>query len=137
MEVHPSAPAKAVPEFIAYAKANPGRINMASSGIGSTNHLAGELFKMMTGVNLVHVPYRGGGPALLAFYGFPAEHWKHLRTTNVIKSSFVTVRHRTVRSKGCLSNKTALAMIFKLAEAAEEAGAVSTVTTSCQKSFSA
>jgi len=56
--------------------------------------------------------------ALLAFYDFPAEHWKHLRTTNVIESSFATVRHRTVRSKGCLSNKTALAMIFKLAEAA-------------------
>jgi putative transposase len=56
---------------------------------------------------------------LLAFYDFPAEHWKHLRTTNVIESSFATVRHRTVRSKGCLSNKTALAMIFKLGEAAE------------------
>jgi putative transposase len=58
--------------------------------------------------------------ALLAFYDFPAEHWKHLRTTNVIESSFATVRHRTARSKGCLSNKTALAMIFKLAEAAEK-----------------
>ena len=58
--------------------------------------------------------------ALLAFYDFPAEHWKHLRTTNVIESSFATVRHRTVRSKGCLSNKTALAMIFKLAESAEK-----------------
>jgi putative transposase len=58
--------------------------------------------------------------ALLAFYDFPAEHWKHLRTTNVIESSFATIRHRTVRAKGCLSNKTALAMIFKLAEAAEK-----------------
>jgi putative transposase len=58
--------------------------------------------------------------ALLAFYDFPAEHWKHLRTTNVIESSFATIRHRTVRSKGCPSNKTALAMIFKLAEAAEK-----------------
>ena len=58
--------------------------------------------------------------ALLAFYDFPAEHWKHLRTTNVIESTFATVRHRTVRSKGCLSNKTALAMIFKVAEAAEK-----------------
>jgi hypothetical protein len=58
--------------------------------------------------------------ALLAFYDFPAEHWKHVRTTNVIESSFATVRHRTIRSKGCLSNKTALAMIFKLAEAAEK-----------------
>ncbi len=58
--------------------------------------------------------------ALLAFYNFPAEHWKHLRTTNVIESAFATVRHRTVRSKGCLSNKTALAMVFKLAEDAEK-----------------
>ena len=58
--------------------------------------------------------------ALLAFYDFPAEHWKHLRTTNPIESTFATVRHRTVRSRGCLSNKTALAMIFKLAEAAEK-----------------
>ena len=58
--------------------------------------------------------------ALLAFYDFPAEHWKHLRTTNPIESTFATIRHRTVRAKGCLSNKTALAMIFKLAEAAEK-----------------
>jgi len=57
--------------------------------------------------------------ALLAFYDFPAEHWSHLRTTNPIESTFATVRHRTIRSKGCLSNKTALAMIFKLAQAAE------------------
>ena len=60
--------------------------------------------------------------ALLAFYDFPAEHWKHLRTTNPIESTFATVRHRTIRSKGCLSNKTALAMVFKLAEAAERNG---------------
>ena len=58
--------------------------------------------------------------ALLAFYDFPAEHWKHLRTTNPIESAFATIRHRTTRSKGCLSNKTALAMIFKLAQAAEK-----------------
>ena len=58
--------------------------------------------------------------ALLAFYDFPAEHWKHLRTTNPIESTFATVRHRTVRAKGCLSNKTALAMIFKLVEAAQK-----------------
>ena len=57
--------------------------------------------------------------ALLAFYDFPAEHWKHLRTTNPIESTFATIRHRTVRSRNCLSNKTALAMIFKLAQAAE------------------
>ena len=58
--------------------------------------------------------------ALLAFYDFPAEHWKHLRTSNPIESTFATVRHRTVRTKGCLSNKTALAMIFKLAQVAEK-----------------
>ena len=57
---------------------------------------------------------------MLAFYDFPAEHWKHLRTSNPIESTFATVRHRTVRTKGCLSNKTALAMIFKLAQAAEK-----------------
>jgi tripartite-type tricarboxylate transporter receptor subunit TctC len=62
--VNPSLPTRTVPELIAYAKANPGRINMASAGNGTTSHLAGELFKMMTGVNMVHVPYRGGGPAL-------------------------------------------------------------------------
>src|SRR5690348_7996762 len=58
--------------------------------------------------------------ALLAFYDFPAEHWKHLRTTNPIESTFATVRHRTVRSKGCLSNRTATAMVLKLAQAAEK-----------------
>ena len=65
MEVHPSVPTKTVPEFIAYAKGNPGRINMASSGNGTVPHLAGELFKMMTGVDMVHVPYRGGTAALV------------------------------------------------------------------------
>jgi tripartite-type tricarboxylate transporter receptor subunit TctC len=64
MVVNPSVPAKTVPEFIAYAKANLGKINMASAGIGSTTHVLGELFKMMTGVNIVHVPYRGQAPAL-------------------------------------------------------------------------
>jgi len=57
---------------------------------------------------------------LLAFYDFPAEHWKHLRTTNPIESTFATVRHRTIRSKGCLSNRTALAMVFKLVEGAQK-----------------
>src|SRR5262245_54624070 len=65
MVVNPSVPAKSVPEFIAYAKANPGKISMASAGIGSGPHIAGELFKMMAGVNLVHVPYRGSGPAFV------------------------------------------------------------------------
>ena len=62
--VHPSVPVKTVPELIAYAKANPGKLNMASSGNGSTIHMSGELFKMLTGINMVHVPYRGGAPAL-------------------------------------------------------------------------
>jgi tripartite-type tricarboxylate transporter receptor subunit TctC len=69
MLVHPSVPAKTVPEFIAYAKANPGKINMASAGNGTAPHLAGELFKMMAGVDIVHVPYRGGGPALTDLLG--------------------------------------------------------------------
>jgi tripartite-type tricarboxylate transporter receptor subunit TctC len=64
MEVNPSDPAKTVPEFIADAKASPGRISMASPGIGTGAHMSGELFKMMTGVNMVHVPYRGDAPAL-------------------------------------------------------------------------
>jgi tripartite-type tricarboxylate transporter receptor subunit TctC len=69
MLVHPSVPAKTVPEFIAYAKANPGKINLASGGIGGPSHVAGELFKMMAGIDLVHVPYRGGGPALTDLLG--------------------------------------------------------------------
>jgi tripartite-type tricarboxylate transporter receptor subunit TctC len=69
MEVHPSFPAKNVPEFIANAKANPGKINMVSAGNGTAAHLAIELFKMMTGVDIVHVPYRGGAPAMTDLLG--------------------------------------------------------------------
>jgi tripartite-type tricarboxylate transporter receptor subunit TctC len=65
MEVNPAVPAKTVAEFIAYAKANPGKVNMASSGVGTSVHLSGALFMMMTGVNMVHVPYRGAAPALV------------------------------------------------------------------------
>jgi tripartite-type tricarboxylate transporter receptor subunit TctC len=64
MEVNPEVPIKTVPEFIAYSKANPGKINMASAGIGNSTHMAGELFKMMTGADMTHVPYRGSAPAL-------------------------------------------------------------------------
>jgi len=64
MQMNPSVPVKTVPEFIAYAKANPDKINMGSAGTGSSNHVSGELFKMMTGVRMVHVPYRGAAPAL-------------------------------------------------------------------------
>jgi len=67
--VHPSFPAKTVPEFIAYAKANPGKIDFASAGVGSVSHMAGELFKAMAGVNLVHVPYRGLAPAITDLLG--------------------------------------------------------------------
>jgi tripartite-type tricarboxylate transporter receptor subunit TctC len=69
MVVHPSVPATTIPEFIAYAKANPGKVNMASAGTGAPSHVTGELFKMMAGVNMVHVPYRSGGPALTDLLG--------------------------------------------------------------------
>jgi tripartite-type tricarboxylate transporter receptor subunit TctC len=69
MVVHPSVPANTVPELIAYAKANPGKVNMASPGIATPGHVAGELFKMMTGIDMVHVPYRGGSPALADLIG--------------------------------------------------------------------
>jgi tripartite-type tricarboxylate transporter receptor subunit TctC len=69
MLVHPSVSAKTVPEFIAYAKANPGKINMASGGNGAPSHVFGELFKMSAGVNMVHVPYRGASPAVTALLG--------------------------------------------------------------------
>jgi tripartite-type tricarboxylate transporter receptor subunit TctC len=69
MAVHPLVPAKSVPEFIAYAKKNPGKINMASGGIGTANHVSGELFKLLTGVDMVHVPYRGVAPSLVDLIG--------------------------------------------------------------------
>jgi tripartite-type tricarboxylate transporter receptor subunit TctC len=69
LEVHPSVAANTVPELIAYAKANPGKLNMASAGNGTSQHISGELFKMMTGVNMQHVPYRGAGPALTDMIG--------------------------------------------------------------------
>jgi tripartite-type tricarboxylate transporter receptor subunit TctC len=69
VEVNPSVPVKTIPEFIAYAKANPGKINMGTGGTGTSQHVSGELFKMMTGVNLVHVPYRGSAPMLTDLLG--------------------------------------------------------------------
>jgi tripartite-type tricarboxylate transporter receptor subunit TctC len=69
MVINPSVPAKSVPEFIEYAKANPGKINYASAGIGTSQHMAGELFKMMTGINMVHIPHRGSAPALTSVLG--------------------------------------------------------------------
>jgi tripartite-type tricarboxylate transporter receptor subunit TctC len=73
MVVNPSVPARTAPEFIAYAKANPGKINMASVGNGTTPHMAGELFKMMAGVDMLHVPYRGASPALTDLIGGRAQ----------------------------------------------------------------
>jgi tripartite-type tricarboxylate transporter receptor subunit TctC len=69
MVVNPSVPAQTVPEFIAYAKANPGKVNMASPGVGTSVHLSGELFKMMTGIDMVHVPYKGSAPSLTDLIG--------------------------------------------------------------------
>src|SRR5262249_59900729 len=73
MEVAPSVPAKTVPEFIAYVKSNPGTISMASGGSGSMSHVGGELFKLMTHVDMLHVPYRGGAPALTDLIGGPVQ----------------------------------------------------------------
>ena len=86
--VNPMIPAKTLPEFIAYAKANPGRINMASAGNGTPSHVAGEMFKMMAGINMVHVPYRGSAPAFTDLLGGqvhvflvnPATSLEHIRT---------------------------------------------------------
>src|SRR5213078_1236916 len=69
MQVNTALPARTVPEFIAYAKANPGKISFASGGTGAPSHVAGELFKLMTGIDMVHVPYRGGAPALTDLIG--------------------------------------------------------------------
>ncbi len=69
MVVHPSVPAKSLAEFIAYVKANPGKVTMASGGNGAPSHISGEMFKMLAGVDMVHVPYRGAGPALTALLG--------------------------------------------------------------------
>jgi tripartite-type tricarboxylate transporter receptor subunit TctC len=71
--VNPSVPAKTLPEFLAYAKANPHKVNMASAGTGTASHVAGELFKMMAGIDMVHVPYRGGGPATNDLLGGQAQ----------------------------------------------------------------
>jgi tripartite-type tricarboxylate transporter receptor subunit TctC len=104
MEVTPSVPAKTVPEFIAYAKANLGKISMASAGIGSGPHLAGELFKMMAGVNIIHVPYRGRGPALtdlltghvqLYFAGIPSSI-QYVRAGKVRALAVTTASHSEV-----------------------------------------
>jgi tripartite-type tricarboxylate transporter receptor subunit TctC len=90
MEVHPSVPAKTVPEFIAYAKANPGKINMGSAGTGNMTHVCGELFMMLTGVNLFHVPYRGAqvlialiGGEVQVYFGIMTSSIEHVRAGKV------------------------------------------------------
>jgi tripartite-type tricarboxylate transporter receptor subunit TctC len=88
MLVHPSVPAKTIPEFIAYAKGNPGKLNMASAGNGTGTHVSGELFKMMAGIDMAHVPYRGGAPVLTdllagqvqVYFGIPASSLGHIGT---------------------------------------------------------
>jgi tripartite-type tricarboxylate transporter receptor subunit TctC len=95
MEVNPSFPAKTIPEFIAYAKANPGKINMASAGIGNTTHVAGELFMMLTGTKFTHVPYRGGAPAATDLIGGQVQLY-----FDGISGSLEYVRSRTLRALG-------------------------------------
>jgi tripartite-type tricarboxylate transporter receptor subunit TctC len=113
MEVYPALPAKTVPEFISYAKANPGRINFASAGVGTGPHLAGELFKMMTGLDIVHVPYRGEGPALTDLIG------RHVQVMfGVMASSVPHVRSGELRALAVTSTmpSSALPDIPPLAE---------------------
>src|SRR5262245_1968340 len=95
LTVNPSVPAKTVPEFIAYAKANPGKINMASAGVGSTSHVTGELFKMMAGVNLLHVPYRGSPPAFTDLIAGQVQV-----TFQTTSASIAHVRAGTLRALG-------------------------------------
>jgi tripartite-type tricarboxylate transporter receptor subunit TctC len=83
MEVNPTSPAKTVPEFIAYAKANPGKINMASSGTGNLTHVSGELFKVMAGIDMIHVPYRGTPSALTALFAGQVQVMFDLLATSI------------------------------------------------------
>jgi len=83
MEINLAVPASTVPEFIAYAKANPGKISMASTGIGNGSHLAGEVFKFMTGINMVHVPYRGDAPAMTDLLGGQVQVYFGALTTSI------------------------------------------------------
>jgi tripartite-type tricarboxylate transporter receptor subunit TctC len=105
MEVNPSFPAKTVPEFIAYAKANPNKINMASAGIGSVNHVYGELFKMMTGVNMLHVPYRSTVAPLTDLIGGQVQV-----TFDALGSSVEYIRTGKLRALGVTSTTRAEAL---------------------------
>jgi len=105
MEVHPSVPAKTVAEFIAYVKANPDKVNVASSGNGTSIHLSGELFKMMTGIKMTHVPYRGGGPAINDLLGGQVQVY-----FSTIPSVIEHIRAGTLRTLAVTTN-TRLAML--------------------------
>jgi tripartite-type tricarboxylate transporter receptor subunit TctC len=102
MVVNPSFPAKTVPEFIRYAKANPGKLNMASAGIGTTGHVAGELFKKMAGIEMLHVPYKGAAPAITdllggqaqVFFGYTSGPVEHIRA-GTLRALAVTTATRT------------------------------------------
>jgi tripartite-type tricarboxylate transporter receptor subunit TctC len=113
MEVHPSLPARTIPEFIAYAKTNPGKINIASAGAGSSGHLAGELFKIMTGIDMVHVPYRGGAPALTDLLGGRVE-----AMITAMASSIPHIRAGRLRALGVttMARSQALADVPAVAE---------------------
>jgi tripartite-type tricarboxylate transporter receptor subunit TctC len=93
MVVNPSVPAQTVPEFIAYAKANPGKVNMASPGVGTSVHLSGELFKIMTGIDMVHVPYKGSAPSLTDLLGGQVQV-----TFATMPSSIEFIRTRRLRA---------------------------------------
>jgi tripartite-type tricarboxylate transporter receptor subunit TctC len=95
MIVNPTFEAKTVPEFIAYAKANPGKVNMASAGTGNSSHVSGELFKMLSGIDMVHVPYRGGGPALQDLIGGRVQVM-----FDAMGNSLEHIRHGMVRPLG-------------------------------------
>jgi tripartite-type tricarboxylate transporter receptor subunit TctC len=95
MVVNPSLPAKTVPDFIAYAKANPGKISVGSFGTGSTSHVAGELFKMMTGINMIHVPYRGGAAMLADLVGGQVQV-----AFDVLTGTLAHIRSGSVRALG-------------------------------------
>ena len=105
MEVNPSFPANTVPEFIAYAKANPGKINMASAGNGTLQHLCGEMFKQMTGVQMVHVPYRGSPAALTALMAGEAQV-----TFDPLPSSIELIRSGKLRALAVTSATPAEAL---------------------------
>jgi tripartite-type tricarboxylate transporter receptor subunit TctC len=105
MEVNPSFPAETVPEFIAYAKANPGTVNFSSGGVGAPNHMAGELFKRMTGVDMVHVPYRGEAPALTDLIGGRVQVM-----FGVVAASIEAIRAGRLRALGVTSSKRLAAL---------------------------